>query len=213
MDDNTLETIIAFSIIAVIIIGIVIAIRVSDAEPEEQRFSLFVEDDPALGSPEALVTIVEFSDFECVFCAEFAINTKPVLDKYIENETVRFVFKDFPLSIHPKAPQLAQAAGCAQEQGKFWEYHDLLYENMQEHELNHLSEYANRTGLNMTAFDTCFRNNIRSSEVQNDMMQGQELGVRGTPTFFFNGRRVVGALSPQELITEIEKELLAITLE
>jgi len=207
MDDNTLETIIAFAIIAVIIIGILIAIRAGPSETEEQRFNIPIEDDPSLGSPEAPITIIEFSDFSCAFCAEFAINSKPVLDEYINNGTVRFVFKDFPLSIHPKAPQLAKAAGCAQEQGKFWEYHDLLYENMDEHELGHLSEYANQTELNMTEFDTCFRSDLRDSEVQRDLLQGREFGVRGTPTFFFNGRRVVGALSSDELLSEVQKEI------
>lgn len=212
MDDNTLETIIAFAIIAVILIGIFIAVRGGPSEPEEQRINIAVGDDPTLGSPQAPITIIEFSDFECAFCAEFATNTKPLLDEYIENGTVRFVFKDFPLSIHAKAPQLAKAAGCAQEQDKFWEYHDLLYENMDEHELSHLDSYANQTGLNMTEFETCFRSDVRSNEVENDLMQGREFGVQGTPTFFFNGRRVVGALSQEELVNEIEKEL-ATTLE
>lgn len=207
MKDETLETIIALAIIAVILIGIFIAVRGSPSESEEQRFTIAAEDDPTLGSPQAPVTIIEFSEFECVFCAEFATNTKPLLEEYIENGTVRFVFKDFPLSIHPKAPQLAKAAGCAQEQGAFWEYHDLLYENMDAHELSHLNQYANRTGLNMTEFDSCFRGGLRDNEVQNDLLQGREFGVRGTPTFFFNGRRVVGALSPEELREEIEKEL------
>ncbi len=150
-------------------------------------------DDPTFGPASALVTIVEFGDFECPFCRQSFFDLKEILEKY--RDKVRIIYRDYPnTSIHPNAMHAALAAGCAQDQGKFWAFHDLLYINQEQLSDADLELYAQQAGVDVTQYRDCFRSQRHIKEIQEDIDAGTRLGVRGTPTWFFNGRRVEGAL-------------------
>lgn len=168
--------------------------KVSRAEVE-------TTDDPSIGPANAPVTIVEFGDFECPFCRSSMPVVKDVLQKY--NKKVRFIFRDFPnASLHPNAQNAALAAGCAQAQGKFWQYHDFLYINQEHLTVDDLHAYAAQVGVNTDEFDKCVVTHARSGEITKDYNDGVRFGVSGTPTWFFNGRRVEGAL-PYDIFVKI----------
>jgi protein-disulfide isomerase len=165
------------------------------------------DDDPALGPQDAPVLIVEFSDFQCGYCARFATETlNQILDTY--GDQVRFVYRDFPLnSIHTYAQKAAEATECAFEQGKYWEYSDLLWKNQQALDVDSLKGYAQQSGLETGAFNECLDSGRYTSEVQNDLAQGQGYGVTRTPTFFINGRLLVGAKPFSDFQAMIAEEL------
>jgi protein-disulfide isomerase len=159
-------------------------------------------DDPVLGPDDAPITIIEFADFQCPFCQRHALETYPQLVEAY-GDRIRFVYKDFPLtSIHPEAYSSALAAACAEEQGKFWEYHDLLFSGAMELNPDSYTAYAEQLGLDMTEFNTCYDEERYAEQVQADYAFGAELGVSSTPTFFVNGIAVVGA-QPFSLFAEI----------
>jgi protein-disulfide isomerase len=165
------------------------------------------DDDPALGPLDAEVVIVEFSDFQCGYCGRFATETlHQILDTY--GDDIRFVFRDFPLtSIHAHAQKAAEAAQCAHEQGKYWEYHDLLFQNQQALGTDSLRRYAEQSVLDTEAFDECLDSGRYTSEVEKDLADGQSYGVTGTPTFFINGHLLVGAKPLSAFQAMIEDEL------
>ncbi len=171
-----------------------------------------VDDDPAIGSENAKVVIVEFSDFQCPFCERFAEETLPALkETYIDTGKVRLIYRDFPLSsIHPEAQKAAEAAECADDQGKFWEYHDVLFENRMSWTgvgAAKFKEYASDLGLDTNAFDECLDSDKYADEVTSDMNAGSSVGVTGTPTFFINGQKLVGAQPFASFEAAIEAEL------
>jgi protein-disulfide isomerase len=158
-------------------------------------------DDPVLGAASAPVTIVEFSDFQCPFCQSVEPTLKRLRETY--GDRVRIVWKDFPLtSIHPQAFKAAEAAQCAREQGKFWEYHDRLFANQQALEPEFLKKYAADTGLDAPKFNSCLDTAKYAERVQAQMGAGSQLGVSSTPTLFVNGRLLSGA-QPYETFTAI----------
>ena len=120
------------------------------------------------------------------------------------------MFKDFPLSIHPHAFKAAEAANCAQEQGRFWEYHDTLFANQDALAVEDLKRHAAALGLNAAEFDTCVDEGKFRDRVQRDMDEGNRYGVSSTPTVFINGRPVIGAV-PLEAYDRIIREELATT--
>jgi len=171
-----------------------------------------VDDDPWLGDVMAPVIIVEFSDFQCPFCERWAQETLPELkETYIDTGKVVFIYRDFPLSsIHPEAQKAAEAAGCAGNQDSYWEYHDLLFENRMDWNgvgSEKFKEYATDLGLEAKGFEDCLDLDIYKDEVLNDLNAGQIYGVTGTPTFFINGRKLVGAQPFKAFETVIEEEL------
>jgi protein-disulfide isomerase len=144
------------------------------------------------GSKEAPIAIVEFSDFQCPYCKNATTTVKQVLDKYPGK--VKLVFRDFPIpSLHPAAPKAHEAARCAAEQGKFWEYHDLLFEKSPRQAPEDLKQYAKDLKLDGAAFAQCLDSGKEEPAVARDVEDGASLGVTGTPTFFINGRQLVGA--------------------
>lgn len=152
------------------------------------------DDDPAIGPIDAPITIVEFSDFQCPYCAQAAPVVQEIINRY--GDQVRFVFRDFPLEdIHPDSVTAALAAACAHEQGKFWEYHDILFENQSALSVADLKRYGVRVGVNSIEFNTCLDNGTYFSEVQNDFTDGLAAGVTATPTFFVNGTVLKGVPS------------------
>ncbi len=150
-------------------------------------------DEPAWGPADATIVIVEYSDFQCPYCKMFVENTYARL-RQTHGDRVRFVYRDFPLdSIHPRARPAAEAAQCAHEQGKFWEYHDLLFANQQALEASDLKRYAQQLGLNMEQFNACVDTRKYQASVEADVQAGLRQNVTGTPTFFINGQALVGA--------------------
>ena len=157
------------------------------------NYTVSVDDDPMLGNADAKVTIVEFSDFECPFCGAFARNTLPQIKAdYIDSGKARFVFRDF--IVHPASRLAAEASECAHEQdnGKYWLYSEKLFNNQASLDADSLKKYAGETGINTTRFDACLSSGKYADEVKKDERDGASYGVRGTPTFFVNGVKLVG---------------------
>jgi protein-disulfide isomerase len=138
------------------------------------------------GTPDAKVTIVEFSDYQCPFCAQYSNDTFPQLEReYIDTGRVRYVFRDFPIeSAHPQAFKAHEAAHCAGEQGKRREMHKKIFADQRTMSVNDLTAHAVALGLDKTQFEKCLGQGIQASKVRSGMSAGAEAGVRGTPTFF-----------------------------
>ena len=166
-----------------------------------------IDDDPFLGSANAPVVIVEFSDFQCPFCSRFHTDTfQPLLDQY--GNDIQFVYRDFPIaSIHPQAQEAAEASECADEQGAYWEYHDKLFTNQTALASSDLLTYASELELDVDAFTECLETGRFRDEVLDDMNEGRSYGVTGTPTFFINGVRLVGAQPLEAFQSIIDEEL------
>ncbi len=167
------------------------------------------DDDPILGDPNAPVTMIEFSDFQCPFCARFWGQTlTQIKEKYIKTGKVKFVYRDFPISsIHSEAEKAAEAAECADEQGKFWEYHDLIFARQDSMSIANYKRWAAELKLDTASFNSCLDSGKYTEEVAKDFSDGQAAGVSGTPTFFINGRSVVGALPFEQFKTVLDKVL------
>ena len=161
------------------------------------------------GNPDAPITIVEFSDFQCPFCYQAYWTVKNVLAKY--EGKIKLAYRDMPLAGAEADPNGSAAASrCAGEQGKFWQYHDLLFENQDFFGARAYREYAENLTLNMTQFESCLESGKFRATIQEDFQQGLQLGVTGTPYFFINGIPVNGA-RPQPVFEEIvEAELAAL---
>lgn len=161
------------------------------------RTQIETSDDPTIGPSDAIVTIVEFSDFECPFCGQAYPIVKDVLRRY--GDRVRFIYRDFPNpSLHINALPAALAAACANEQKKFWPYHDLLFAHQSALTKDDLRSYAQQADLNLTAFDQCVETQRHLTEIFDDYNAGVNAGVQGTPTWFVNGYRLQGVIAPDD---------------
>lgn len=173
--------------------------------------SLPVGDSAILGNESALVTIIEFSDFQCPFCARGATTMEDLVKKYPND--VKVVFKHYPLPMHPQAPAASHAAIAAGKQGKFWEMHDWLFKNQKEirNHGNDMKEWAGahakKLGLDIAKFNADFDDPKTKQIVEDDIALGNKVAVRGTPHFFVNGERVVGAKPLAEFEKIVEKHL------
>ncbi len=157
--------------------------------------NLEIGDSPVLGDADAPVTIFEFSDYQCPFCARFWSDTLPqITQQYIATGKVKIVFKDFPLDqIHPYATPAAHAARCAGEQGKYWEFHDKIFANQQLLSASPYQTWAGELGLDTAAFSQCVSSNKYLGAIRNDLQEGSGAGIQGTPGFIVNGQLVSGA--------------------
>jgi protein-disulfide isomerase len=174
--------------------------------PEPVRVQIDPSQGYARGAREAPVTIVEFSDFRCPFCKGVVPTLKQIAGQY--SDRVRWVFRDFPIpSLHPDAPLAHEAARCAGEQGKFWPYHDLLFERATDVSATALKQYAAEVGADRAAFDQCLDTHKYQGAVNADVEAGSKVGVTGTPTFFINGQPLVGNQPLSEFQRVIESEL------
>jgi protein-disulfide isomerase len=162
-------------------------------------------DDPAWGPASAPVTMLVYSDFQCPFCVRAYPTIKQIQAKY--KDRVRLVYKDYPLDIHPLAPKAAEAGSCAAEQGRFWEFHDKVFENPRALQVPDLKRTAQALGLDATKFGECLDSGKFTAEWQADMAEGQKAGVNATPTFIANGRIVVGAKSLEEMSKMLDEEI------
>ena len=165
--------------------GTVIDTGTDDQEPINAK-GLIEENDPVLGDKNAEISILEFSDFQCPFCKrayEGAITDFKKSD-YFTSGKINLIFKQFPLNqIHPYAQKAAEASLCAGEQGKFWEYHDMLFENQDALDVTNLKSYASKLGLNTAQFNKCLDNSKYKSEVSKELAQATSVGGQGTPFF------------------------------
>lgn len=148
------------------------------------------------GNASAAVTVVEYGDLQCPACrSAHAQISAPLLEKY--GAQIRFEFKHFPLrSIHRYALEASMAAECAADQGKFWEYVDVVYAEQQKLDIEQLSAWANALGLDQDLFGRCMKSKIKRSTVLSDYEDGQDLGVTGTPTYFVNGTKAETGFDP-----------------
>lgn len=159
------------------------------------------DDDAFLGKNNAPVVMIEFSDFQCPFCRKFWEETLPQIKKeYIVTGKVKLVYRDFPLDFHPGSQPAAQAAECAEEQGKYWEMHDKIFSAQAKQGsgtiqfgADDLKKWAAEIKLNATSFNSCLDSAKYKDEVAKDTADGAAAGVSGTPTFFINGQKIVGA--------------------
>src|SRR5213080_3671878 len=144
-----------------------------------------VADAPSLGRADAPVTLVEFSDYQCPFCGRFFATTLPVLKKdYIDTGKLRYVLRDYPLDqLHPNARKAAEAAHCAGEQGKYWEMHDVLFQNQRALAPSQLAEYARALGVAGAAFEQCVASGRYAPQIERGLTDGAAAGVQGTPGF------------------------------
>jgi protein-disulfide isomerase/copper chaperone CopZ len=183
--------------------------QLSLEQPSQEPVAEFkiTKDDHIRGDFNAPITLVEFSDFECSFCARHYLTLNKILSDY--QGKVRLVYKHFPLGFHPNAQKAAEASECADEQGKFWEYHDKLFENLATsgYSLANFKQWAKDLGLNINKFNNCLDFGKYTSKVQTDYQEGLQKGVKGTPATFVNGQLVSGAL-PYESFKQIIDNLL-----
>jgi protein-disulfide isomerase len=161
--------------------------------------------EPTKGPATAPVTMVEYSEFQCPFCSRVGPTLKQVLETY--GDKVRLVFRDYPLPFHDKARPASEAAQCAHSQGKFWEYHDKLFQNQQALDADNLKKYAGEIGLDTAAFNQCFDEGKFKSVVDANQAGGEALGIQGTPAFFINGRFLSGAVPFEAFQQIIDEEL------
>jgi protein-disulfide isomerase len=162
---------------------------------------------PDRGPAKAPIEIVEFSDFQCPFCLRAHPTVTELLKTY--GDRVHFVYRHFPLPNHPNARPAAEAAACANEQGKFWAYHDRLFENQGLLTDADLKKHATALGLDASKFNSCFDTRKFQKDVDDDISAGQGLGVSGTPAFYINGRQIDGAQPLENFKRIIEEELAA----
>ena len=159
----------------------------------------------AKGPKEAPVTIVEFSDFQCPYCARVAPTMKRLQETY--GERLRVVFRNYPLPNHPNAPKAAEAALCAQDQGKFWEMHDKLFANQQKLQVADLKATGAEIGLDPGVFAECLDSGKHEGSWRGDEDQGTAYGVSATPAFFINGRFLGGAQPYESFAQVVDDEL------
>lgn len=182
--------------------GAVVDKQLPDVRPPAQDITPAAHS-ATFGGPEAKVQVVEFSDFECPYCARAAEGVDAVKERF--GDQVQFAYRHFPLSFHPAARPAAELTQCAQEQGKFWALHDEIFEHQRELSAEGLRGMAERAGLDMTKVDECLMSGRAAKQVDEDMAKANQIGVRGTPAFYINGRAFDG--SPEDLVAAIEDEL------
>ena len=187
------RSIITVGIIAVIIVAVLLILR-SESTQVPTLSAARLASDPSLGSPSAKVTIIEYGDFGCVTCRgwEKAGVLKQIVATY--GDRVHFVWRDYPI-ITAQSPQAAEAGQCAFDQGKFWQYHDLLYSKAPALSIDDLKSYAMQIDLNTTEFDQCLDSEQDQAKVNQSMAEARGYGFIGTPSFIVNGQKVIGPAS------------------
>jgi protein-disulfide isomerase len=162
-------------------------------------------EDPVRGNAGAPITIIEFSDYQCPFCARVNPTLAKVMQTY--GDRVKIVFKDFPLSNHPQAPKAAEAARCAGDQSKYWEMHDAMFANQRALDVPSLKQSARAIGLDGATFDQCLDSGKWAGAVRSGMALGEKMGVNSTPTLYVNGRALIGAMPFENFKSVIDEEL------
>ncbi len=180
------------------------------AGPEKPPTQYPVRDANARGSVTAPITMIEYGDFGCVYCENFHQNTlQAVLDNYVATGKVRLVYKQMPIvSLHPGADLAAVGSECAADQGKFWDYHDVLFARNDAPFTNEmLIAWAGELKLDTAKFTACLTDGAAAQRVEADMNEAQQVGVRGTPSFLINGQLFVGAQPYQNFVAKLDELL------
>ena len=178
------------------------------AAPEnllDDPVKISTDGDPVRGPATAKVTIVEFSDFQCPYCAKATSEVKQILNKYPKD--VRFIYKQFPLDIHSQAEVAAEASLAAQAQGKFWEMHDELYANFRSISRTRILAWAQEIGLDAPRFNKDLDSHKFRARVTAEEKQGEDAGVAGTPTFYIDGKKLNAAFEFQIVDPVIQAEM------
>jgi protein-disulfide isomerase len=211
-DSDRLENIVALTVFALIMISIGAVFThgyglFNKKITPGDRFEVQVGNDPVRGNyTKGDVVMIVFSDYECPFCKKAELTVRELMKNY--DGKMILVFKDFPLTmLHPNAYNAALASRCAKEQGKYWEYHDYLFDHNDKLDPQYLKEYARFFNMSGDQFDRCFDSEKYRNEIENDKQQGMQVGVSGTPAFFINGLKVVGAQPIEEFSKIIDSEL------
>ncbi|MBD3330763.1 thioredoxin domain-containing protein [Candidatus Peregrinibacteria bacterium] len=185
------------------------------SEPEdfvEVDMDELSDDDPVKGNEDAKVTIVEFSDYECPFCARYISYTYPqIKENYIDTGKVKYVFRDYPLGFHQNAYPAALAANCVRDQGgddAYYDFHDKLFADQENLDYNTFVSYVEELGFDSGEFKECYDSDKFKEEIYNDMSAGGDIGITGTPGFIINGHVIRGAY-PYETFEEIIEKALA----
>ena len=180
---------------------------------EEVNKKLTLGHFPVKGNANAKVTIVEFADFRCPFCEKFYTDTEPqILKDYVDTGKAKFVFRNYAF-LGPASVVAANAAECANDQGKFWDMYDYLYKNQPDESdismyvTDKLSAAAGTLGMNASQFSSCLDAKTFDKRASDDLAEGQAVGVSGTPTFYINGKQLVGALPYATIKAAIDEEL------
>ena len=190
-------------------------------EEQTQIDSVSLDDDAVLGNKNAPVTIVEFSDYQCPFCRRSYTQVFPLLkENFINTGKVKFIFRDFPLSsIHPGAVIASQAAECADDEGKYWEMHDKMFDEQNKLgtgtvpiTLDDLKKWANELGLDIIKFNSCLDTQKYLKEVEKDFTDGASYGVQGTPAYFIGndkeGYKIISGAQPYQVFEQAINSLL-----
>jgi protein-disulfide isomerase len=163
--------------------------------------------EPVLGPKDAPITIIEFSEFECPYCAKVEPTVKKLLKEY--EGKIKLIFKHFPLEFHQNARYAAELSLCANEQNKFWEIHDWLFANKDKlNNFEEIKKQAKELGLDVDVFTSCVKEKKYSHQIDKDMAVAEELGTTATPSFFINGRLLQGAQPYEKFKEIIEQELM-----
>jgi len=171
-----------------------------------------IDDDAILGDADAPITLIEFGDYQCSFCTRFFNETEPeLIEKYVKTGKMKIVFRDLPINGR-ESQKAAEAAECAGDQGKYWEFHDKLFSERRGYNVGvfveeNLKRFAKDLGLDEELFDQCYDSGKFKREIAKDAQDASRLGVRGTPNFFLNGRQIVGA-QPLSVFESLIEELL-----
>lgn len=178
-----------------------------------QKYTVDVGHFPVKGKSDAKVTIVAFEDFRCPFCEKTFTDTEPqIFNDYVDTGKVKFAYRHYQF-LGPASVLAGNATECANEQKKFWEFHDYLYKNQPNesdtsmYNVDRMTEIAGQLGLNVSQFKSCLSSNKYQKNVDQDMADGQKVGVSGTPTFYINGIQLVGAQPYSAFKTIIDQEL------
>lgn len=194
--------------------------QTAPAEPQTlaltaDQIAKLPDGDPVLGDANAPITIVEFTDFQCPYCSRFVKMTFPQIDEnYIKTGKVKFVIRDFPLEFHAQSQLASQAAECANEQGKYKEMHDLIFDKQSAWSENEkapdlMKGYAGQLSLDTKKFDACMSSQKYLPEIRKDLIDGATAGVSGTPAFFINGKLLSGAMPYDTIFKPILDAVLA----
>jgi protein-disulfide isomerase len=194
------------------------AAAIPDQAPEEPVLSdeqwkkLASADAPSMGKSNAKITMVEFTDYQCPFCSRYVSETKAqIIKEYIDTGKIAYKLFDLPLPFHDKAKAAALAARCAGDQNKYWEMHDVLFEKQAEWgatgDATVFAGYAKNIGLNGNTFSQCFDSGKYDQAIEDDLALAGEVGASGTPTFFINGERLVGAQPFSEFKRVLDAQL------
>jgi len=179
--------------------------KVSVPFPELPRFEVSVDDDPSMGPEDAAITLIEFGEYECPFCARAKVVTDQLMKNY--EGKIRRVYRDFPLGFHQRAIPAAVAANCAGAQDKYFPMHDLILGDQSNLSDEAFKGYAEQLKLDIAAWETCLQDPAQVAEIRADMADGEKVGVSGTPGFFINGIFLSGALPYETFEAIIEREL------